>query len=61
MVEDYPMDQPYPSRLILGLVSGRPLHIVVADAMDVQQTIVITVYEPDLEIWEPGFEVRRKS
>lgn len=31
LVEDYPDDMPYPSRLVLGWAGGRPLHVVVAD------------------------------
>jgi hypothetical protein len=61
VIESYPTDQPYPSRLTLGICGGRPLHVVTAEAQDVQATIIITVYEPDLETWEPGHEVRRKS
>lgn len=60
-IENYPEDQPYPSRLILGFVDLRPIHIVVADALDISETIVITVYQPDIEKWEPGFEKRRKE
>lgn len=61
VIEDYPTDQPYPSRLILGTADGRPLHVVAAEAQEAQETIVITVYEPDLDTWEPGYEVRKKS
>ena len=58
-VEDYPEDVPYPSRLILGWVSNRPIHLVVADEPVEGHTIVVTVYEPDPEQWEPGFQSRR--
>ena len=27
---------------------------------DADEIIVITVYEPDLSVWEPEFELRRK-
>ena len=30
IVEGYPNDDPHPSRLILGFVDERPLHVVVA-------------------------------
>ena len=30
VVEEYPDDEPYPSRLLLGWVGGRPLHMVLA-------------------------------
>ncbi len=32
VIEDYPQDRPYPSRLLLGWVEGRPIHVVVAAA-----------------------------
>ena len=59
-IEAYPEDQPYPSRLVLGWVGTRPIHVVVADNQAQQETIVITVYEPDLAKWEAGFERRRQ-
>ena len=31
MIESYPDDTPYPSRLVLGWVDIRPLHVVVAE------------------------------
>ena len=60
-IETYPDDQPYPSRLVLGRPGTRPLHVVAADNPAEGETITITVYEPDSERWEPGFETRRKS
>ena len=59
-IETYPDDTPYPSRLVLGWLAGRPLHVVAADNTDADETIVITVYEPDAELWEPGFRRRRE-
>ncbi len=56
-IESYPQDQPYPSRLLLGWVEGRPIHVVAASAE--RAIIVITVYEPDARQWESGFERRR--
>ena len=44
-IEDYPEDKPYPSRLLLGWVDQRPIHVVTAAAG--HDMIVITVYEPD--------------
>jgi hypothetical protein len=58
-IEDYPDDTPYPSRLVLGWIGSRPIHVVVARNALVRETIVITVYEPDLLLWEPGFRQRR--
>lgn len=55
---DYPDDQPYPSRLMLGWRGARPIHVVAANTED-GETIIITVYEPDPTLWEPGFERKR--
>jgi hypothetical protein len=60
VVEARPDDLPYPTRLLLGKVRGRPLHVLVADATAERQTIVITVYEPDPVLWWPGFRRRRR-
>ena len=51
IIEDYPLDTPYPSRLVLGWASGRPLHVVAADNARDQETYIITVYEPDPALW----------
>lgn len=59
IIEDYPTDQPYPSCLRLGFVKNRPLHIVTADAADEETTVIITVYEPSVDRWLPGFEKRK--
>ena len=60
VIEDYPEDTPYPSCLILGIIRGRPLHVVVGMDRDSSRAIVVTVYEPDPGQWEPGFERRRR-
>ena len=59
-IEEYLSSTPYPSRLISGWCGTRPLHLVVAENSGDQETIVITVYEPDLSRWESGF-TRRKE
>ena len=59
VVEDYPDDTPYPSRLVLGWCEAHPIHVVVADDAETKETIVITAYEPDPAQWEPGFRRRK--
>lgn len=59
MIESYPNDRPYPSKLLLGWRGSRPLHVVAADNVQSDETIVITVYEPAPQEWEAGF-ARRK-
>ncbi|MGD2147577.1 MAG: DUF4258 domain-containing protein [Anaerolineae bacterium] len=59
-IETYPTDKPYPSRLVLGWRGARPIHVVAADNRHQRETIVITVYEPNPDQWEPGFDTRRR-
>ena len=59
VLEDYPDDTPYPRRLILGWRAARPLHVVAAFNREENETIVITVYEPDPDLWETDFRRRR--
>jgi hypothetical protein len=58
IIEDYPDDTPYPSRLVLGWCGSRPLHAVAADNKEDQETIIIAVYEPDPDRWGNGFKKR---
>ncbi len=54
----YPDDTPYPSRLMLGFVRGRPLHVAFADNTAAAERIIITVYEPDPRQWDSAFRRR---
>jgi hypothetical protein len=60
IIEEYLNDVPYPSFLALGLIGDRVLHAVAAFNKDLNQMIVITVYEPDLSKWKSGFRERIK-
>jgi len=60
-IEEYPKDIPYPSRLVMGWIGDRPLHVVVAEIPEQQQIIVITVYEPDAGRWTAGFTRRERG
>lgn len=57
-IETHPDDTPFPGRLMLGSLSGRPLHVVAADEPAAGLTYVITVYEPDPTKWEADFRRR---
>jgi len=61
VIEEYPDDEPYPSRLLLGVRRGRTLHVVVADNAQDNEVIVITAYEPDPEKWDSTFRLRKKQ
>ena len=60
IIASYGDDKPYPSRLILGWSAGRPRHVLVADNAVDQETVVITVYEPDPALWDRTFRRRRR-
>ena len=60
VIEDYPADYPYPSRLMLGWSEGRPIHVVAAEDRAASETIIITAYEPDDKEWQPDFKRRRQ-
>ena len=59
-IEDYPDDTPFPSRLVLVWRGPRPLHVVVATDPQAGEDIVVSVYEPSLDQWGPGFRKRRR-
>jgi hypothetical protein len=59
-IEKRPEDEPFPSRLVLGWVRGRPLHVVAADDEVNEETIIITTYEPDEAMWTNDFQKRRQ-
>ena len=55
-----PTTSPYPSVLMLGGSEARPIHVVAAHNMAEDEIIIITVYRPDPERWDPEFRVRRR-
>ena len=58
-IEEYVDVMTYLSRLVLGWVDGRPLHVVAADNEGDDEIIVVTAYEPDPAAWDEDF-LRRK-
>ena len=44
---------------MLGWPGSRPVHVVAADNLADNATIVVTVYEPDPDRWQPGFKRRK--
>jgi hypothetical protein len=59
-IRGYSDDRPFPSALFLGYVSGKPFHVVAACNEANQQVLVITAYEPSLEIFEADYRTKRK-
>ncbi len=60
VIREYPEDKPCPSRLMLGFSGSRPLHVVAAENTAADETIIITVYEPDPSLWDESFRRRIK-
>lgn len=58
-IADYPNDTPYPSRLLLGFIDKRPVHVVAAMDKPRQTCYVITVYEPEPAQWGTDFKTRK--
>jgi len=52
IIEDYADDKPFPSCLIFGRTEGgRPIHAVCAYSKKDDITIIITTYEPNINMW----------
>lgn len=58
-IAEYPDDTPYPSSLMLGFYNDMALHVVVSRDSETENCYVVTVYQPDPELWEAGFRTRR--
>lgn len=59
-IREYGDERPFPTRLILGWIDSRPLHVLVAHAQGEVVVFVITVYEPDPQLWDGEFRQRRR-
>jgi hypothetical protein len=59
VIEAYPDDRPYPSRLMLGYCGGRPIHVLASADPEADATVVITVYEPEPGRWDDTFRDRK--
>ena len=60
IIEDYPEDFPFPSKLVFKIINNRPLHAVIAFNIEKNEGIVVTLYEADSEHFEPDFKTRKK-
>lgn len=49
-----------PKHLYLGFVEKRPIHVATIDDDDAKRTEIVTVYEPTIDQWNPGFRTRRR-
>ena len=61
VIAKYETDRPFPSKLILKFVRGKPLHVVVAQDIVSLACILITAYWPDYNKWGFDFKTRKKG
>jgi len=59
VIQSYPDDKPYPSFLMLCEINKRPIHIVLAKEDIDKKCIIVTAYEPAIELWSNGFRTRK--
>ena len=60
-IKEYPVDEPYPSALILGFWDNQPIHVVVARDEQSHDCYVVTTYRPDPGCWSDDYKTRRQS
>ena len=60
VIENYPDALPLACRLVMGWCENRCLHVVVADDVQAQESIIITTYEPSPFEWEPDLKRRKQ-
>jgi hypothetical protein len=61
IVNEYPDDKPYPSKLLFAIKNERALHIVCSENKIENSIIVITAYEPSPDIWQNDNRTRKKK
>lgn len=53
VIQEYPTDKPFPSKLLLGFINAKLLHVVVAQDDD-KKCIVISYYSVHSRCWNLG-------
>lgn len=61
VIEAQDLDDQATKRIYFAHFDSVPLHVVAIDDGGLKETQVVTVYEPDLQRWQPGFRQRRTS
>ncbi len=61
VIEEYPDDQPLPSKLLFATIDKRPIHVVLGFEAVSGICIVVTTYEPDFDKFESDFKTRKKK
>jgi hypothetical protein len=58
IIKEYQEDKPYPSFLLFRFIDLRPLHLLVAKDNETGTCIMVTVYEPDKNVWSTDFKTK---
>lgn len=58
LIREYPDEKPQASFLMLGFINNRPLHVV-ASTDELGDCYIITAYEPDIQLWNEKFTVKK--
>jgi len=58
-IKSYPDEQPDPCYLLMGVSNQRVLHVVISKDVLYENCIVVTVYQPDANIWESDFKNKK--
>ncbi len=59
-IKEYPDDKPYASKLIFKTINNIPVHVVMAKD-ETGACIVITVYTPEPDVWNPDFRTKKQE
>ena len=61
IIEEYPIDQPFPSFLLLGFIEKeKPLHVLAALDKKAGWCYIITAYRPDASHFKEDYKTRKK-
>lgn len=58
VIKEYLDDKPYASKLFFKMIGKTPVHVVMAKN-ETGACIVITVYIPEVDIWEADFKTKK--
>lgn len=58
-IEETPLGSASRKEVVLLIAWVRPLHLVVVVDDELEEERIVTLYEPDLTRWRPGFRRRR--
>ena len=59
VINEYPDDKPFPSILIMGYSRKVPIHVVAGIDIENKVCNIITVYQPDPDLWADDFKRRK--